>query len=326
MVKGPFADKRLYNYKPNKYTLAADSIRTKWPQYAKELDQLADMPKMDWITSSSLVPTVGPRITAANVAARYAQFVVYALPDRDLGSHSAGGEADGAAYRALIDAFAAQVSGRRSIILLEPDAVSMIDRMGSLDRDARYELLRYATKKLRGYLDAGSNNWIPAPEQAKRLVLAGIADADGFALNTSGTQWVNDEHAYAQAIIAELAELGITGKGYVIDIGRDGVGPLDQWEMTPGDPFFLPPDHPDKDDQHWLNSEGRGIGGIAGVERATSNVNQAAHPGCDGLMVAKGPGGSDGKDNRGNGEAGSFDLWEALALRERARPKFPAVL
>jgi glycosyl hydrolase family 6 len=326
MLKGPFADKQLFCYKPNKYTIAADSIRAKHPQWALELDQLANMPKMDWITSASLVPTVGPRIAAADAVGQYAQFVLYAIPARDLGSHSAGGEEDAAGYRALIDAFAIQVAGRRCVTLLEPDAVSMGDRMGASDLAVRYELLRYAAKKLRGYLDAGSNNWIPAPEMAKRLVLAGIADADGFALNTSGTQWSADEHAYGQAIIAELAKLGITGKGYLVDIGRNGLGPLDQWSMSPGDAYFLPPDHPDKDDQDWLNSELRGIGGNGGERRATSNVSQTTHPGCHGLVVAKGPGGSDGGDNRGNGEAGTFDLWEALALRERARPRFPPVV
>lgn len=314
-----FFGRKLYCYKPNKYTAAADAMRAQYPTYAAELDQLGDQPKADWITSLSVVPTVGSRITAAKT--EIAAFVLYAIPHRDLDSYSAGGAADAAAYRAIVDAFATQVAGRLCIVLLEPDAVSMIDRMSDADEAARYALIRYAVEKVTSagaavYIDAGSSNWIPAATMGARLVNAGISMAAGFTLNTSGTQFVTNERAYAAAIRLVVG----ANKGWFVDTGRAGLGPFDQYDAVPGDPYFLPPDHPDFEDAHWLNSPGRGIGA-----RPTLNVNQTLSPGCEGYLWIKGPGGSDGADERGHPEAGAFQPWEALALRARAMPKFPAV-
>lgn len=307
-MKGMFSGQKLYVEFPNKYTTALRGTK-----YAAALDQLGAIPRPTWVNDAAGVGVVDPLLDKAAAAGTIGSFVLYAIPNRDLGSHSAGGAADAAAYRALIDKFVAAIGGRTAIVVIEPDALSMIDRMGGSDQAVRYELLRYATERLtNGYNDAGSSNWIDADEISDRLAMVG---ATGFALNTSGTRPSKDEHAYAQ----EIRKILGSDTGYGIDTGRNGQGAWAQDRYEPGDPWYYPPTHPDADDMHWLNSPGRGIGA-----RPSLNVNQTLYPGCHWLQWCKSPGGSDGDDHRGHGPAGSFDPYEALALRARAVPRFPA--
>lgn len=308
----------LFCYKPNKYTQAADAWAQRFPQYAAELDQLGDNAKPDWITTEGAIPTIGSRLTAAAVLGHLFSFVFYQIPDRDLGSHSAGGAASASEYRRLVALAAAQIKGRPCIVILEPDALSMSDRMTDDDEAVRYQLLADARKAFEDagafvYCDAGSSNWIPSDRIAERLLRVG---ASRFSLNTSMTQLSKDEHAYAQRIRAELGG----DIRYVVDTGRNGLGPFDQYAAKPGDAWFVAPDAWDYSDAHWLNAPGRAIGA-----RPTTNVSQAKFPGCDAYQWTKGPGGSDGADSRGAPKAGDFRPWEALALRQRARPVFPEV-
>ena len=123
--------------------------------------------------------------------------VAYNIPHRDCGGHSAGGAANGAAYRRWIEQVALGIGDRKALVVLEPDAVAqVVDRC--VPRRAvgpRLTLLRDAVAAfaalphVRVYLDAGHAGWIKNPARMMvPLLKSGIEQADGFSLNVANFQ------------------------------------------------------------------------------------------------------------------------------------------
>ncbi len=80
----------------------------------------------------------------------------------------------------------------RAALILEPDAVPLLEKCTSEDKKAaRYELIARAVKILKArenaivYVDAGNARWVPPEDMAARLLKAGLEYADGFSLNVS---------------------------------------------------------------------------------------------------------------------------------------------
>jgi endoglucanase len=81
------------------------------------------------------------------------------------------------------------------------------------------------------YLDGGHDNWQPVATMASRLAQAGIADAQGFALNVSNFRAQAGLVGYGQQLAAAI---GVAH--FVIDTSRNGLGPSPdgQWCNPPG--------------------------------------------------------------------------------------------
>ena len=77
-------------------------------------------------------------------------------------------------------------------------------------------------------------------ETADRLLAAGIASAEGFAVNVSNRQTTKDSHRWG----LELSDL-VGDRPFVIDVSRNGLGP--------------PPDDPGRDDE-WCNPSRQALG------------------------------------------------------------------
>ncbi len=117
------------------------------------------------------------------------------------------------------------------------------------------------------YLDAGHAAWKSTGDTAERLLAAGIADAEGFAVNVSNRQTTAASTAWGR----ELSDL-VGHRPFVVDVSRNGIGP--------------PPD-------------GR-TGTTSGATRRTrpSASRRPPAPACrgvDALLWIKRPGESDGK-------------------------------
>src|SRR6185312_3942171 len=67
----------------------------------------------------------------AAAARRLPLLVAYDLPWRDCSQYSSGGAADAAAYKKFIDEMAAGIAGRSAAVILEPDALSELECLGS---------------------------------------------------------------------------------------------------------------------------------------------------------------------------------------------------
>lgn len=92
--------------------------------------------------------------------------VLYALPQRDCGSFTAGGFSSGDEYRAWVAQVAAGVGKARVGVVLEPDALTAADCLPADQRQERTALLRDAVGALTAnpnaavYVDGGHSRWL----------------------------------------------------------------------------------------------------------------------------------------------------------------------
>jgi cellulose 1,4-beta-cellobiosidase len=207
-------------------------------------------------------------------------------------------------YKAeFIDKIAEQIAahpGQRVVVILETDSVPNLvtnldlPKCGAADAPFR-RLLAYAAAKLSRagahvYLDAGHAGWLGWDGNRKKVVeiyrdiLARAGGAQyirGFFTNVSNYNVVlgddnkklepstptPDELTYVQKLARSLADVGITGKGFIIDTGRNGRGGIrTAWS-------------------NWCNVKGAGLG-----ERPRATPA----PLVDAYFWIKTPGDSDG--------------------------------
>jgi len=139
------------------------------------------------------------------------------------------------------------------------------------------------------YIDAGHDAWLPAADMADRLKKACIADATGFALNTSNYRATEDLIRYGHDISGRVG-----GKHFIIDTARNGNGP-------PRDAAG---------EAAWCNPDGRALG--------TPPTTNTGDPLMDAFFWVKPPGESDGTCNHGP-RAGGWWPEYALGLAKRAK-------
>ena len=196
-------------------------------------------------------------------------------------------------------AFAAHPDVRIAAVL-EPDSLANLvtnlqnpkceTAQGIYKRGIAYAITKLSLPNVFLYLDAAHAGWLGWPKNLGRsvamykevLTLAGGADRiRGFALNVSNYDPVkdttnpkrqleaapDDELGYVGDLSKALDAAGITGKGFVIDTGRDGKGYI---RSSPA---------------NWCNIKGAGLG-----ERPRA----APAPKVDAYLYIKVPGESDG--------------------------------
>jgi endoglucanase len=295
-VKGqnPFAGVRLYVNEYGPAAMAAQNLKATRPDDARLLEKIAVQPTGQWVGewSGDVETAVHNLGKATNAKSMVPVVVAYDVPNRDCGQYSAGGSTSAEGYRKWIHDFAKAAGSFRMIVVLEPDALGQLTKcLSPADQQVRLGLLKEAVDALESaagvsvYLDAGHAKWIPAPEMAKRLVGAGIAGADGFALNVSNYIGTEESIAYGHTVSSMTG-----GKHFIIDTGRNGNGAT-------------------KDEQ-WCNADGRALGNAP-----TANTGD---PLADAFFWVKPPGESDGTCN-GGPKAGEFWQEAALGMSKRAK-------
>ncbi|MFD4621657.1 glycoside hydrolase family 6 protein [Streptomyces sp. NPDC058475] len=258
---------------------------------AEQIRKIAEQPTGEWIGPENPEAEARGFTEAAQKADRAAILVLYNIPHRDCGQFSQGGAADGDAYRTWIDGVAKGIEDRPATVILEPDAIlHLVNQCTPAEfQEERYFLLKSAITKLKSlkntqvYLDAGNAGWGHPDQIFQPLQLAGIAQADGFAVNVSNFYSTQDSLAYGKQLSAKVG-----GKHFVIDTSRNGNGPY-----TGG-----------KADENWCNPPGRALG-----ETPTSKTTD---PLVDAYLWVKRPGESDGTC-KGGPKAGQW--WPEYALR-----------
>ncbi|MFC8914534.1 glycoside hydrolase family 6 protein [Streptomyces sp. NPDC057116] len=244
-------------------------------------------------------PAAGIRRAVGDAAAKKKTVVLvaYNIPHRDCGLYSAGGAASPEAYRQWIGSFAGAIGDTPAIVVLEPDAVPhVVDGCTPAQHhEERFQLLSEAVDRLKRqprtkvYLDAGNPAWIKDPGQlVEPLKRAGVARADGFALNTSNFQTTPAVTAFGTELSALLG-----GARFVIDTSRNGAGPL-----------------PGTGEETWCNPPGRALG--------TPPTEGTGDERVDAYLWVKRPGESDGPC-RGGPAAGTWWPEYALGLARRAK-------
>ncbi|MEU8244413.1 glycoside hydrolase family 6 protein [Actinoplanes missouriensis] len=195
-------------------------------------DRIASQPASHWLSNfnqSTIRSEVSGYVGAANAAGQIPVLTVYGITNRDCGGASSGGAPDLTQYQTWISNLAGGLGNRTVVIILEPDSIALQTCLSSGDLAARNQALHTAVRTLKSgnpnskiYLDAGHSTWNSAAEQARRLIAAGIADADGFYTNVSNFNPTSGEASYGRSIISSLSAQGVSGKRQVIDTSRNG--------------------------------------------------------------------------------------------------------
>lgn len=283
-ARNPFSGKRLYVDPNSNARKQAEEWQRSRPQDAALMRKIADQPQAIWLGGwqRDIRRESDAMVTRITRSGALPVFVAYNIPNRDCGSHSAGGARGGDAYRRWIVDLARGLKQRPTVIILEPDALPANDCLPLRLKDERYVLIREAVKTLTAagaavYVDAGHAGWKQPGEMATRLRNAGISDAVGFSLNVSNYLPTQTNITYGN----RLSPL-VGGKHYIIDTSRNGVG-------TAGN--------------QWCNPRRQALG-------PTPRTN-TGQPLVDAYLWVKTPGQSDGACN-GGPRAGAW--WPDYAL------------
>lgn len=287
----PFAGVTLYVERASNAQAWIDTNVAFRPADAAAMARIASQPQAEWLGdwNMNIRQQANDRVTTIANSGALPVFVAYDMPQRDCGLYAAGGAASPEAYKTWIRELASGIGSRKAIVILEPDALANMDCLSAAEQNTRIGLLRDAVQVLKAqgniavYIDAGNTRWQPAATIASRLQSAGVANADGFALNVSNFQTNADNITYGDAISAMIG-----GKHYVFDTSRNGLGPKGE---------------------EWCNPTGRGLG--------TAPTTRTGHVTVDAVLWIKAPGESDGTC----GSAPAAGLWwasYALDLASRA--------
>lgn len=265
------------------------------PRAPAILSRIANVPQMKWLGPGSGQQWVTDYVQTAVAAKALPQLVLYAIPNRDLGSYSAGGAATAAAYRAFVDTVAKAIGTAPCIVLVEPDSLSQLVGAPQSLQLQRFELLQYAVATIARncpnawvYLDAGDGYYSNPSVLAPLLIKAGVGLANGFAVNVANVNPTTTCTAYGATVNAALNAAGIPSKALLIDTSRNGAGrpSFEYIQAHPAD--------------WWCNTPGSRLG---------------AAPSLSGSVWAKAPGVSDGPVGAVPGvPSGQFDPRLAMAL------------
>ncbi|MFI5986921.1 glycoside hydrolase family 6 protein [Streptomyces sp. NPDC051555] len=222
---------------------ARELIAAGHPREAAGITAMAATPHAVWLGDQSPARAEAEARAVTTRAARQGALPVLALynvPGRDCSQYSAGGAADGKAYRAWIDAVVRGIEDRPVAVVLEPDSLALLPRecapsvggagatgAGSTDEPgrtrtaARYAEIGYAVRALAAgpatdvYLDTGHAAWHTVNTIVPRLRQAGVAGATGFAVNVSN--YHSDEAGSWFATLVSACLVHVEAGGRVAD-------------------------------------------------------------------------------------------------------------
>ncbi len=230
-----FATTPLYAYsEADPATAQAEAWRTTRPADAARMDVIAKAPKMRWLGdwNGDIYTSAARYHNAAKAANKTSQIVTYNIPIRHCDPNANHGAPSAAAYKAWIDDLARAVEIHPGIVVVEPDALGIIDCLSANKQQERYDLIRYASKTLAAagaavYIDA--SYWVDVDEMASRLRRAGVEYAAGFSINVANYVDTDSLKAYGNKLSRATG-----GKHFVIDTGRNGSGTNGEWCNAPG--------------------------------------------------------------------------------------------
>ena len=209
-------------------------------------------------------------------------FVLYNLPNRDIGQYSKGGATTATEYLLFLQEFCLGIKEHKPIIIYEPDALPHTTIMTPTDAQYRINLMKEGINILADesdaliYIDVGHSNWL-SPEQASELI-SSVSNNNirGFSVNVSNYRSTQESMKWALKVCEYNDDWN-----FIIDTSRNGNGPHGN---------------------DWCNPPGRHVGKLPTCD--------TGEPKCDAFLWVKIPGESDGKGN-GGPRAGKF--WPEMA-------------
>lgn len=141
-------------------------------------------------------------------------------------SRKADTPAERAAYASWVKGLAYGIGNFRSVLFLEPGAISSAQCMSAAAAAVRAGEIAGAVKALERdphvvvYVDGGGAGIESAAPVARFLRRAGVARAQGFFLNAFRYDWTTRELSFGQQLSSRLG-----GRHFVIDTSQNGRGP-----------------------------------------------------------------------------------------------------
>lgn len=209
-------------------------------------------------------------------------FVLYNLPNRDLGHYSKGGASDATEYLLFLQEFCKGIEGHKPIVIYEPDALPHTTLMEDKDSDYRINLIKAGLDTLTQeseayvYVDIGHSNWLDPKDAAELITRVSNDRVRGFSVNVSNYRSTKECIEWALKICEYNKHWH-----FVIDTSRNGNGPHGN---------------------DWCNPPGRHVGEVPTCKTGDEK--------CDAFLWIKIPGESDGTGN-GGPRAGKF--WPEMA-------------
>ena len=209
-------------------------------------------------------------------------FVLYNLPNRDIGQYSKGGASDATEYILFLQEFCRGIKDHSPIIIYEPDALPHTTHMTATEAQYRINLMKEGNNVITEesnalvYVDIGHSNWLDPKEAAELIQSVSNDRVRGFSVNVSNYRSTKESIEWALKICEYNKNWN-----FVIDTSRNGNGPHGN---------------------DWCNPPGRHVG-----EVPTCNTGEEK---CDAFLWIKIPGESDGTAN-GGPRAGKF--WPEMA-------------
>jgi endoglucanase len=132
------------------------------------------------------------------------------------------------AYHRWIQSLANGIGDYRAILFLEMDSLITVGCLSHHGLQVRehelhdaIDVLTRTDPRLVIYLDAGAADAVPARETAKLLRASGVAEIQGFFVNSTHFDWTSSEIRYGRAISRLTG-----GKHFVVSTSANGRGPL----------------------------------------------------------------------------------------------------
>jgi len=204
-------------------------------------------------------------------------FVMYNIPNRDVGQYSKGGAKTRERYIDFVERFAKGIGDTEAIIIYEPDALAHSTLLDEKEQTWRLELMKESlqilTDNCKGlvYVDVGHSSWLHYNDVAELLDRVSNPMVRGFSVNVCNYRTTKESLNWGKKICRLRPD-----DTFIIDTSRNGQGPLNI---------------------EWCNPPQRGLG-----EPPTTETE---HKTCDAYLWIKIPGESDGKCN-GGPKAGKF--------------------
>jgi endoglucanase len=242
----------LYTPKPNHSGVeqVASLTSSKNKEDARLVKAMLNTPQAVWFskggTPESIKHDVHVVMSRAEEQGTLPVLVAYNIPFRDCAQFSAGGATTNAEYLSWIDGFATGIGNAQAMVILEPDGLGIVPWAGDWCNPAeanaetaaadRYSTLAAAVARLKQqpgtkvYLDGTHAGWMNPDAIAKRLIAAGVRNADGFFLNVSNYQFTANTAQYGTWISSCIAMADETGSNL-----NDGLCPNKWWNGGPVD-------------------------------------------------------------------------------------------
>lgn len=258
-----------------------------------ELQRLLESPYARWLTSESanVAELIKHDIAIAGQTGSIPTFVVYGIPDRDLGQESRGGLSGTAEYLDWTRVISETIDDNPAVLILEPDALPGVALMDEGAKDERIGQLRASLEIYQNnpntavYLDSGHSSW-HSPELMADLIDQVDPDGDlisGISLNVSNQRPTEEIQRYADEIQEILGrELYV-----MVDVAMNGA------EIT-------------AELEEWCNPVGERLGHMEDIVFDPNDRYEE--------MIIKDPGSSDGRCGTSDEPAGRFD--PELLLRQ----------